>query len=80
MGLGYCPTEFVHTNAMLVLNTNGYFDNLLAMLDTAVSGEFLTEKGRKLCAEFDSVEKLVDYLETYVPENMDIFEMRKLGK
>ena len=24
MGLGYCPTEFVHTNAMLVLNRNRY--------------------------------------------------------
>ena len=69
-----------HGKAVAVLNTNGYFDNLLAMLDTAVSGEFLTEKGRNLCAEFDSVEKLVDYLETYVPENINIFEMRKLGK
>ena len=24
VGLGYCPTEFVHTNAMLVLNRNRY--------------------------------------------------------
>ncbi len=69
-----------HQKAIAVLNTNGYFDHIFAMLDTAVDGEFLTKSGRGLCAEFDSAEKLVDYLESYIPEQGNIIEMRKTGK
>lgn len=69
-----------HAKAVAVLNTNGYYNNLLAMLDTAVKGEFLTEQGRALCAEFDRAEELVDYIEGYVPDPTDIWHMRKMGK
>ena len=60
--------------------TNGYYDNMLKMLDTAVEGEFLTKQGRGLCADFSDAESLVKYLDEYTEEIMDIFELRKLGK
>ena len=38
MGLGYCPTEFVHTNAMLVLNRNRYDYKFSDKNNTYLSG------------------------------------------
>lgn len=69
-----------HSKAVTILNTNGYYDNMLKMLDTAVEGEFLTKQGRGLCADFSSADDLVKYLDEYTEEIMDIFELRKLGK
>ena len=69
-----------HAKAVTILNTNGYYDNMLKMLDTAVEGEFLTKQGRGLCADFSSADDLVKYLDEYTEEIMDIFELRKLGK
>lgn len=69
-----------HEKAVAVLNTDGYYNDLLAMLDTAVKNEFLTPRGRQLCSEFDSIEPLADYLENYIPEPMDIMKMKHLSK
>ena len=69
-----------HAKAVTILNTNGYYDNMLKMLDTAVEGEFLTKQGRGLCADFSNADELVKYLDEYTEEIMDIFELRKLGK
>lgn len=69
-----------HAKAVAALNTNGYYDNMFAMLDAAVDGEFLTEQGRKLCADFSSADELTQYLETYIANPTDIWQMRKLGK
>ena len=69
-----------HAKAVTILNTNGYYDDMLRMLDTAVEGEFLTRQGRGLCADFSNADDLVKYLDEYTEETMDIFELRKLGK
>lgn len=69
-----------HAKAVTILNTNGYYDNMLKMLDTAVDGEFLTKQGRGLCADFSNSDDLVKYLDEYTEEIMDIFKLRKLGK
>ena len=41
VGLGYCPAEFVHTNAMLVLNKNMYDYKFSDKNNTLCTGIFI---------------------------------------
>jgi len=56
-----------HKKAIAVLNTNGYFDGMTALLDAAVREGFLAETCRTLYAGFAEPEPMLDYLEAYVP-------------
>lgn len=52
-----------HKKPMGMLNTNGYYDHLLAFADHAVASGFLREEHRGLLVHDDDPERLLDRLE-----------------
>ncbi len=69
-----------HAKAMAVLNTNGYYDAMEAMLQRAVDEAFFPEDGKALYAVFTEPEALVGYIETYVAEPEDVWKEKIFGK
>ena len=56
-----------HTKAIAVLNTRGYFDHMLAMMDKAIADGFVTASVGDLYFVTEDPDQALDYLETYVP-------------
>ncbi|MBR2717594.1 MAG: TIGR00730 family Rossman fold protein, partial [Oscillospiraceae bacterium] len=54
----------LHGKPVALLNTEGYYDPLLAMLDRAASEGFMTDEARGLAAVFREAAPLLDHLET----------------
>lgn len=69
-----------HAKAMAVLNTLGYYDAMEAMLERAVSEEFLTPDGRALYAVFTDPAALASYVETYRGEIKEVWKEKILGR
>ena len=69
-----------HAKAMAVLNTNGYYDAMEAMMDGAVAGGFLTPDGKALYATFTDPEQLAAYVESYRAEPEEIWKEKLFGK
>lgn len=67
-----------HNKPIVLFNINGYFDNLLKMLDKAVKGEFMTEGARSIFKSFDDEKQLLSYLENYKAEAYDFSVMKKV--
>lgn len=56
-----------HQKPIAVLNTNGYYNALCELIDTAIAGGFMTEKNRELFFVSESEQELLSYLENYKP-------------
>lgn len=54
-----------------LLNVNGYYDPLLAMMDRAVKDRFLSEVHRELLLTETDPGRLLNYLEKYTPPQVD---------
>lgn len=69
-----------HAKAMAVLNTNGYYDAMEAMLVRAVEEKFFPEDGYALYKIFGNADELVAYIESYEAEPEDIWKEKIFGK
>ena len=69
-----------HAKAMAVLNTNGYYDAMEAMLQRAVDEEFFTTDGKALYAMFTDVDRLAAYIESYEAEPEEVWKEKIFGK
>lgn len=69
-----------HAKAMAVLNTNGYYDAMEAMLQRAVDEEFFTPDGKALYAVFTDVDRLAAYIESYEAEPEEVWKEKIFGK
>lgn len=67
-----------HTKAIAIFNVNGYFDALLAMMETGIKQEFIKEECRELYRVFDNADEMLDYLENYVPQDLDILNFKNI--
>lgn len=65
-----------HTKAIAILNINGYFDPLIALLENAIEKNFMTEANRKLYFVSASIEETLDYLESYVPVEFSLTDVK----
>jgi cytokinin riboside 5'-monophosphate phosphoribohydrolase len=54
-----------HRKPIVLLNTSGYFDPLLAMLDHGIERQFIKPKARQLFFVADDVDEAVEYLRSY---------------
>lgn len=61
-----------HKKPIAVLNTNGYYNALLELIETAINGSFMTEENRKLFFVAESPEDVLDYLEAYKPTDTEV--------
>jgi len=56
-----------HNKPIVILNINGFYDNLLAQFETTIEQKFAKEDCRKLYFVTDSVQQALDYIDTYQP-------------
>lgn len=68
-----------HHKAICVLNTNGYYDAVFEVLKKTVDENFMTEENNKLYEVFTDVDKMLDYIESYKPYEVDISKMKDIG-
>lgn len=57
-----------HVKPMGLLNTNGFYNPLLALLDHAVSEGFLRQQNRDMALTETDIERLIDVMTAYQPE------------
>ena len=67
-----------HTKAIAIFNVDGYFDHLLELMDRAVEGKFMKDACRELYKVFDNVADMLDYLEGYVPKDLNILNFKNI--
>lgn len=67
-----------HNKAIAVFNVDGYYDELLAMMKNAADKEFISDMTLDLYVEFRDIDKMLDYIETYVPKSEDVHRLRNL--
>ena len=58
----------IHKKPLGLLNTNGFYDGLLAFLDHAVEQGFMTQANRRILVSASSADELIDQLQDFVPE------------
>ncbi len=67
-----------HTKAIAIYNVNGYFDDLLKMMEKAISTNFVKEECKDLYRIFDNSDEMLDYLEEYKPVDLDILNFKNI--
>ena len=60
-----------HEKAIVIYNVNGYYDEMEKMIENAINEGFMKETCRELYTYFDDMDKMLDYLEEYVPEKAE---------
>ena len=60
-----------HEKAIVIYNINGYYDEMEKMIENAINEGFMKESCRELYTYFDDMDKMLDYLEEYVPEKAE---------
>ncbi|MBE6568329.1 MAG: TIGR00730 family Rossman fold protein [Ruminococcaceae bacterium] len=69
-----------HNKAIAILNVDGYYDPLLALLDHTVAGEFMNETSLMLFEVFTEIEPMIQYLETYDAPLHEVSFFKKIGE
>ena len=60
-----------HDKPMVVFNTAGYYDSLLAMIENGIEKEFIFPTVRELYFVTDSADESLDYIEHYEAKGVD---------
>lgn len=59
-----------HNKPIAIFNVNGYYDEMEALLNKAISGKFMKDSCQALYHFFDDVSLMLDYIESYDHEKM----------
>lgn len=65
-----------HNKAIVIFNIDGYFDNMLKMMQKSIERRFITEDCIELYKVVISVEEALDYIEKYDPTDIDISKVK----
>ncbi|MBQ7137269.1 MAG: TIGR00730 family Rossman fold protein [Bacilli bacterium] len=65
-----------HNKAIVVFNVDGYYDNLLKMMEWSIEKKFITEDCVDMYKVTTTAEETLDYIEKYVPEDIDISALK----
>ncbi len=65
-----------HNKAIVIFNIDGYFDNMLKMMQKSIERRFITEDCIELYKVVTSVEEALDYIEKYDPTDIDISKVK----
>ncbi len=67
-----------HNKPIAILNTNGYYNHLKSFLQNGIEENFLAEECNKLFFISDDIEALINYLETYNPEETPVSRFKAI--
>ena len=69
-----------HQKPIGILNTNGYYDDLLQMMQTAIDRGFLHDACKQIYGVYTDVEKLLDYLDEEQAHPHNYSKLKELEK
>lgn len=67
-----------HQKAVVIFNVNGYFDELIALMQKAFKEDMLAEKTLSLYKITDSEDEIIEYLESYKCETVSIKDTKHI--
>lgn len=65
-----------HNKAIAIFNINGYYDDLLDMMQVSVDKKFITDDCRDLYKVTYTVEETLEYIENYDPKDIDLSKVK----
>ena len=65
-----------HNKAIVIFNVNGYYDNMLSMMQVSVDKKFITNDCRELYKVTTTVEETLEYIENYDPKDIDLSKVK----
>lgn len=69
-----------HNKAIVILNVNGYYNPMLELLSASIEQGFLRKACLQLIKTSDNVYDALDYIESYVPQEIDVFDVKNIEK
>lgn len=67
-----------HNKPIAILNVDGYFDDMLKMMQKGADTEFISDITLELYQVFVDSDKLLDYIEDYIPKAEDVYRLRNV--
>ena len=61
-----------NSKAIVILNSNGFYDKMLEFFDVIISQKFANKKAEKLYFVAKTPEEVVEYLKNYSPEDFSV--------
>ena len=65
-----------HNKAIVILNINGFFNDMLNMMKHAIDKKFITTDCVELFKVVKTVDEALDYIESYDPTDIDISKVK----
>ena len=65
-----------HNKAIVILNTNGYFNDMLNMMKHAIDKKFITTDCVELFKVTKNIDEALDYIENYDPTDIDLSKVK----
>ncbi len=65
-----------HSKAIALFNPYGYYDKMIDMLKNTVNEKFMNNSSLELIKVFDDADALLDYIENYSGEKVDVQKLR----
>lgn len=65
-----------HNKAIVILNINNYFDNMLKMMEISIEQKFITSDCVELYKVIDNIEDTLNYIENYDPTDIDLSKVK----
>ncbi len=67
-----------HNKAIAILNIDGYYEDMLKMLEKAIEKNFFREACKLLYKVFDDYGEMLDYIENYKAPRINVFNMKNI--
>lgn len=65
-----------HNKAIVILNIDGYYDNMLKMMQVSIDKKFITTDCVELYKVVNTVDEALDYIESYDPTDIDLSKVK----
>lgn len=65
-----------HNKPIVILNINGYFDNMLKMMNVSIEQRFITTDCVELFKVTNTIEETLEYIENYDPTDIDLNKVK----
>ncbi len=67
-----------HEKPIAIFNINGFYDELIAMMEHTIDEKFMTEKNRKLWFVSTDPNEILNYVKNYVAEKTLLSELKSI--
>lgn len=67
-----------HTKPIAILNTSGYYDDMMAMMNHAIEKKFVFGTIKELYAVCSTPEEVIEYIKGYRPEDISVSRFKSV--